>query len=75
MKIFGIHALQCIKLRCGCQYYIMLQHGGIQIMKLNQATAGQVSAGHVVNLASSDAQKFDQVSILYCPIMKCIVSH
>eukprot|EP00731_Ephydatia_muelleri_P021891 Em0014g482a len=29
-------------------------------MKLNQATVGQVSAGHVVNLASSDAQKFDQ---------------
>eukprot|EP00731_Ephydatia_muelleri_P021947 Em0014g538a len=32
-------------------------------MKLNQATAGQVSAGHVVNLASSDAQKFDQAFV------------
>ncbi|KAL5474368.1 hypothetical protein EMCRGX_G026307 [Ephydatia muelleri] len=32
-------------------------------MKLNQATVGQVSAGHVVNLASSDAQKFDQAFV------------
>eukprot|EP00731_Ephydatia_muelleri_P021951 Em0014g542a len=34
-----------------------------KIMKLNQATAGQVSTGHVVNLASSDAQKFDQAFV------------
>ncbi|KAL5474532.1 hypothetical protein EMCRGX_G026490 [Ephydatia muelleri] len=34
-----------------------------KIMKLNQATVGQVSTGHVVNLASSDAQKFDQAFV------------
>eukprot|EP00731_Ephydatia_muelleri_P022360 Em0014g951a len=34
-----------------------------KIMKLNQATVGQVSTGHVVNLASSDAQKFDQIQV------------
>eukprot|EP00731_Ephydatia_muelleri_P021940 Em0014g531a len=34
-----------------------------KIMTLNQATVGLVSAGHVVNLASNDAQRFDQAFI------------
>ena len=47
-------------------------------MMLNQATVGLVSAGHVVNLASNDAQRFDQVGILQCTIVppdltKCTV--
>ena len=34
----------------------------LQILSLSQATLGQFSAGHIINLASNDVQRFDPVS-------------
>ena len=33
----------------------------MQILKLSQVTIGKLSAGHIVNLASNDVQRFDLV--------------
>ena len=36
----------------------------LQILVLSQVTIGQVSIGHVINLASNDVQRFDLVNII-----------
>ena len=34
----------------------------LQALKLSHSTVGQISIGHIVNLASNDVQRFDLVS-------------
>lgn len=35
----------------------------MQVLSLSQATIGQLSVGHIINLASNDVQRFDPVSL------------
>ena len=36
----------------------------LQVLTLSQTTVGQLTIGHVVNLASNDVHRFDQVSAM-----------
>ena len=36
----------------------------IQVLSLSQVTIGQLSIGHIINLASNDVQRFDPVGSL-----------
>ena len=44
-----------------------------QVLSLSQATVGQLSVGHIVNLASNDVQRFDPVSTFRTKIIFVVV--
>ena len=75
VKIIATNAIyHKVQIYSTCADLLHIGFGCIQVLKLSYSTIGQLSIGHVVNLASNDVHRFDGVSTKAIGYKSCNIS-